>query len=322
MVGLGPTQTSSRSAVAQGRVTACCRRTDSTSAVHPLRGVTKRQLPQGDEVRLLKKALHRPFGLLGDVDLSRLQADQQVLGGNVHQLQVIGRVEDLVGDRLPDRDARHLADHVVQALDVLDIERGPDVDSRFEQFLHVLPAFRMPRAFGIRVGQFIDQQQFRPPAQGGIDIELPQRHPAVLDLPNRKDLQPLQQRFRFRTAVRLDVADHHLPALGLGPPCRFQHRVGLADSRRIAEEHFERPAACLSLVGLDSGQQFIGIGSSRGHGSTHPGRCSSEGHAPEALRARPVASVRCAAEQGRGLHLPSSSVPRQHGAPALRPPPG
>ena len=31
VVGLGPTQTSSRSAVAQGRVTACCRRTDSTS---------------------------------------------------------------------------------------------------------------------------------------------------------------------------------------------------------------------------------------------------------------------------------------------------
>ena len=76
-------------------------------------------------------------------------------------------------------DAGDLGDDVVQAFDVLDVERRPDVDAGGEQLLDILPALRMPRAFGVGVGQLVDQDQLRLPRQRGVEIEFAQRHAAI-----------------------------------------------------------------------------------------------------------------------------------------------
>ena len=47
-----------------------------------------------------------------------------------------------------------LAHGVGAALDVLDGERGDDIQAGVEQFRHVLPAFRVTRAGGVRVREF------------------------------------------------------------------------------------------------------------------------------------------------------------------------
>ena len=64
-----------------------------------------------------------------------------------------------VGHGLAHRDAGDLGDDVVQALDVLDVERGVDVDAGVEQLVHVLPALVVPRAGGVGVGQLVQQEQ-------------------------------------------------------------------------------------------------------------------------------------------------------------------
>ncbi len=66
----------------------------------------------------------------------------------------------------------------------------------------------------------------------------------------------------------LDVADNHVATFVLVPASRFQHGVSLPDPGGIAEEDFKRAAARVGFVGLDSGQQFVGIRSGQTHGFT------------------------------------------------------
>ena len=92
----------------------------------------------------------RPSGLLGHIDLALLQALQQIVGGQVNEFNLISPFEDGVGDRLADNHAGNLRHDIIQAFDMLHIERGVDVDPGGEEFLDILPAFGMPRARGIR----------------------------------------------------------------------------------------------------------------------------------------------------------------------------
>jgi hypothetical protein len=62
----------------------------------------------------------------------------------VDELQLVRATDDLVGDRLALLDRRDLLDHVVERLEVLDVERGDDVDAGREQLLDVLPALLVP----------------------------------------------------------------------------------------------------------------------------------------------------------------------------------
>ena len=55
---------------------------------------------------------------------------------------------------------------------MLDVERGPDVDAGRQQLVDILPALGMAAAGNVGVGVFIDQQQFRPARQRGVEIEL------------------------------------------------------------------------------------------------------------------------------------------------------
>ena len=73
--------------------------------------------------------LERPLGLLGDVDLALLQTLDQIVGRQVDQLDGVGAIEDGVGHGLAHAHVRDLRDHVVQALDVLDVDRRVDVDA-------------------------------------------------------------------------------------------------------------------------------------------------------------------------------------------------
>ena len=99
----------------------------------------------------------------------------QLVRRDVDQLDFVGLLEHGVGQRLADDDAGDLGDDVVEAFDVLDVERRPDVDARVEQFLDVLPALGVPQALGVGVGQLVDEDQLRAAGERGVEIELAQR---------------------------------------------------------------------------------------------------------------------------------------------------
>ena len=143
--------------------------------VHPLRGAPQRQLAQSRQVAGLEIMPHRPLGLRRDVDLALLQPLDQVFRSQIDQLDIVGPLDHRIRHGLADADTGDLRHHVVQAFDVLDVQRGIDVDAGGEQFLDVQIALGMAAAGGVGVGQFIDQHQLRTAGQDRIQVHLRQR---------------------------------------------------------------------------------------------------------------------------------------------------
>ena len=129
--------------------------------VHVLGGAPQRQLPKRRQVSLAEELLHRARGLLGQVHLALGQPPQQVLRRQVHELDLVGLVQQVVGKRLAHHDAGDALDQVVDTLQV-DVERRPDVDARVAQLARVLPALAMHEPGALRVGELVEQ----------LDVEL------------------------------------------------------------------------------------------------------------------------------------------------------
>ena len=62
---------------------------------------------------------------------------------------------------------------------MLDIQSGPDVDSRIEKFLDILPALGVTTRLGIGMSELIDEDQIGMARERGVDIEIIQLHAAV-----------------------------------------------------------------------------------------------------------------------------------------------
>ena len=55
---------------------------------------------------------------------------------------------------------------------MLDVDGGKDVNTRFQQFFNILPAFRVARAWRITVRQFVHENNRRATGQRRVEIEL------------------------------------------------------------------------------------------------------------------------------------------------------
>ena len=132
-------------------------------AVQLIRGAPHGDLPQGGQVLHGTKVLESLLCLALPVHLSRLKAFHQLVRLDIHQLDLIGPVKDVIRDALIDRDACDGGHQIVQRLQMLHIDRGVDVDAGLEQLFHILIALRVPATLGVAVGQFIDQDELRFP---------------------------------------------------------------------------------------------------------------------------------------------------------------
>ena len=98
--------------------------------VDALGGVPERELAERRQVAGREVAGEGALGGAAEVDLALLETLDQVLGRQVDELDLVGALEDAVGDGLAHAHAGDLRDDVVQALEVLDVDRGVDVDAR------------------------------------------------------------------------------------------------------------------------------------------------------------------------------------------------
>ena len=210
--------------------------------VDVLGGAAQGELAQGQQVPAAEEVAHRLGRAVRHVDLSLGQALQQLLGREVDELHLVGGVEEAVGHRLAHLDPGDAMDEVVEALDVLDVERGVDVDARLQELVDVLPPLRVAPSGRVGVGQLVQQEQARLPRERGVEVELLELHPAVLDLPRRQPLEPFGKGGGLGAAVGLDPPDHDVDAFRAPGARGLEHGVGLADARRRAEEDLE-PAA-------------------------------------------------------------------------------
>ncbi len=232
-------------------------------------GGAQRELAQRDQVALAEEAFGRLARLLRHVHLAFGEAFEQFVRRQVDQFDVVGFGENLVGHGLAHLHAGDLRDHVVEAFQVLDVDGRIDVDARFEQFLHVLPALGMARAGMVAVRQLVDQQQLRPAGEGGVEIEFGQLQSAVFQRQRRQEFEPVEQGFGFRAAVKFDVADDDVGTVVALAPRRLEHRVALADAGGGAEEDLQAAAPCARILVLHAREQGVGIGTfgvlGRGH---------------------------------------------------------
>ena len=86
------------------------------------RGAPERQFAQRRQVAGREIVAERTLRLIADIDLALGQAGDQVGRRQVDQLDLVGGIDDMVRHRLAHADARDAGDHVVQALDMLDVQ--------------------------------------------------------------------------------------------------------------------------------------------------------------------------------------------------------
>ena len=228
--------------------------------IDALGGSAQGQLAQGDQVSLAEEIARGPLGHLALVDLPLMNALQQLIGRSVDQLDLIRLFQHRIGQRFAHDDAGDALHHVVEALDVLDVERGVDVDARFEQFHDILPALGMAHARRVGVGQLVNEDQRGMALQGGVEIEFLQPDIFVFDEVVRQQFHAEQEGFGIGPRVRLGIADDDIRPLGRPVAAFFEHGVGFPDAGRGAEEDLQLPALGLALLLLDLGKQGVGIG--------------------------------------------------------------
>ena len=150
---------------------------------------------------------------------------------------------------LPHADAGDLRHHVVQTLDVLDVERRVDIDALGQELFDVDIALGMPAAGDVGVGEFIDERQVRAARDQGVEIHLLERVILVTDGPARKDLKAVEQSVGLFAAMRLDHADDDVRPVLSPSPGLLQHLVGLAHARSGAEKDLQASGAACFLLG-------------------------------------------------------------------------
>jgi hypothetical protein len=173
----------------------------------------------------------------------------------VDQLDLIGKVEHRIRNGFGDPHAGDAGDRVVEAFQMLDVERGPDIDAGIQQLPHIEPALGVAQARGVGVGQFIDQQQRRFAGERRIEIELLELLAAIGNFQARQHFQPADFLDGAGAAMSFDQPGHHVQA---GFPFMVggdQHLPGFADAGCCAQKDFQ-PAAGLPV---QIGEQRIGV---------------------------------------------------------------
>ena len=208
-------------------------------AVHVLGSAAHGDFAEGGEVALAEEAVEGPLGHVGAVDAAIAEAGLEFGGGEIDELDLFGHLQDLVGEGFRDADTGDAGNGVVEAFQVLDVERGPDVDAGVEQVSDVFPALGVAAAGGIGVGELVDEDEAGVAGEGGFEVEFFQRLAAVWDLAAGEDGEVVDLGFGAGSAVGLDDADEDVGAFGAAGAGAGEHLPGLADAGGGAENDLQ-----------------------------------------------------------------------------------
>lgn len=261
-------------------------------------------LAQGGQVPFAEVVAQRGIDVLRRVDVAVRETPLQRLRGDVDELDLVGAPYDVVGHGLALHHAGDLLDDVVEGLEVLDVDRGQDVDARVEQFLDVLPAFGVPAARHVGVGELVDQGDRRPAGQHGVEVEFVEHGVAVRHPPWRDDLEAGQLLGGARPPVRVHDRHHHVGASADSPMGLPQHGERLSRAGGGTEvDPQPSPARRLGDGGAcGTGHDAIihPRGPRRSRVQSVPGPRSARARSLVRRRGTRVAGPRCARRPARG----------------------
>ncbi len=226
--------------------------------VHPIGRAAQRQLAQRGQIAGREETLGRSPRRLRHIHLAFVQALNELIRRQIDKDDVRRLLQEPIGNGLAHDDAGDARDNVGEALEMLNIERRPDVDAGSQQLLDVLPALGVPAIGFVGVSKLVDDDQLGFTRQRCVEVEFLDRAAVIFDLAPRQDFEPVNESARLGAAMGLDKADDHIDAFVPETPRILQHRVGLADAGRGAEKHFQ-PARGLPA---ERGQKRVRIGAS------------------------------------------------------------
>jgi len=209
--------------------------------IHLVREPQQSEFAEGGQVSESEIVAERGIHPSGGIHLSLAEAIPQGLGCQVDQLDLLCASQHGIRDRLLLHHAGDLANDIVEAFDVLDIDGRNHVDAGIQDRLYVLPAFAVLRARRVRVGELVHQGKLGFAGEKALEVHLVERDTTVVDRTTREDLEPLHQRQRGSATVSLHDGNDHVEA-GIGKTSTlFQHRERLADARS-GPEHDPEPS--------------------------------------------------------------------------------
>ena len=97
--------------------------------LHAAGSLSQRQFTQRNEIALLEEVLKSPLRLRRDVYFPSSEPLHELIGRDVDQLDLVGSLQYGVRQRLLDRHTCDLGDNIVEAFDVLDVQRRPHIDA-------------------------------------------------------------------------------------------------------------------------------------------------------------------------------------------------
>ena len=204
------------------------------------------ELAQRRQVAFAEEVRERLLDLGGIVDLALPQSGAERLDRDVHVDDLVGALEDPVGNRLPHPDAGGRRDRVVQRLDVLDVDRGNDVDAGVEQLENVLDTASRGADPGALVWASSSTTTTcgRRALMAATSISLSVTPRYSIARSGTCSRSPISAE-GVGAAVRLDEADDDVEPLTLQLVGVLEHLVGLADTRRGADVHAQPRAPFL-----------------------------------------------------------------------------
>ena len=215
---------------------------DAQRVVDAVGGPQQGELAQRREVPDPEVVGQRGIDLVGAVDVPVGHPPPQGLGRHVDQLDLVGGPNDLVGNGLLLQDAGDLLDHVVHALEVLDVHGRDHVDTDGKKLLDVLPPLGVPTPGHVGVGQLVDQGHIRATGQHGVEVHLLEVGATVLEVPSRNDLEVAELIGGLHAPVGLDVGHDDVGAPLLAAPALVEHGERLADAWRSPEVDPQLPS--------------------------------------------------------------------------------
>ena len=181
-----------------------------------------------------------------EVDLPFVQPLQEFVCRNIDESHLPGLIKNPVRHGFADRDPGDAGHHVIQALEMLDVKRGVNIDPGFEQLLHILPALCVAASREVGVRKLIHHKELGVALQRRLNIKFV-KVAAALNGALRKNLKAVKQLTRLLAAVGFREPHHNVdPGLPLGLRLG-EHRVGLAYPGAGAEEDLQLSPAALIL---------------------------------------------------------------------------
>jgi len=208
-------------------------------------GAAQREFAQRRQVLRLEEILDGARGRFLHIDLALGETLEQFVGREIDKNDLVRLVENAVRHGLAHADLADLLDDVVEAFEMLDVQRGPYINAGRQQFVDILPALGVAAAGHVGMGIFVDQQQVRPPRQCGVDVEFAHHLVAIDDRLARQYFEPAGQLLGFAPAMGLDQAGDDIAAALDFAAGGGEHGKGLADAGCGAQKYLQPPAPLL-----------------------------------------------------------------------------